>query len=93
MKFHSSKESLDLRHLPNVGEDLNRPLQPKVVGLHIQLLYPLVKRRSEEGSGRGDEVLHYRDSGISIGVNHPKRAAAPFSTPDRSLGAAQRTPQ
>lgn len=93
MKFHSSKESLDLRHLPNVGEDLNWPLQPKVVGLHIQLLDALIKRRLEEGGSRGDEVLCCRDSGISTGVNHPKRATVSFNAPDRSSDAVQRTLQ
>ena len=73
MELHCSEKTLDLRHLPNVREDLNRPLQPEVFGLDIQLLYRLIEQGSKEGSGCGDEILYSRDSGISIGVNHPKR--------------------
>jgi len=84
MYFHTPEESLNLWHLPNVGQNLNRPLQPKVIGLHIHLLCRLVEPGSEKGRGCGHKVLYCSVSGISNGVTHPKRATS-FGVPDRLL--------
>ena len=84
MNFHTPEESVDLWHSPNIGEDLNGPLQPKVVGLDVYLLRRLVKPGSEEGCSCGHKILYCWESGISVGVTHPKRAAS-FGIPDRLL--------
>ena len=91
MDFYTPEESMDLWHLPNVGEDFGGPLQPKVIGLDIHLFCLLVEPSTEEGRGCGHKVLCCLDSGISIGVTHLKGAAS-FGVPDRLLGGGQRMP-
>ena len=91
MDFNAPEESVGLWHLPNIGQDLNRPLQPKVVGLDVNLLCLLVEPGSEEGHGRGHKVLYCEEPGISIGVTHPKRAAS-FYVPDRLLDGERHMP-
>lgn len=73
MEFDGSEETLNIWYLPNFGEDLDGPLQPKVLSLDIQLLISIVGTDLKEGGGCSDEVLYCLDSGISTRVNHPKR--------------------
>jgi len=58
MNFHTLEESVDLWYLPNIGQDLNGPLQPKFVGLDEHLLCCLVEPVSEERRGRSHKVLY-----------------------------------
>ena len=66
MNFHTLEKSVDLWNLPNIGQDLNGPLQPKVVGLDEHLLSRLVELVSEEGGGRSNKALYWGEPGISI---------------------------
>lgn len=86
--FPTPEESVDLWHLPNIGEDLDGPLQPKVVGLDVCLLCRLVELSAEEGRGCGPEISFCWNSGISVGITHPKPAAS-SSVPDRLLGGGR----
>ena len=58
MEFHSLEKTLNLLHLPNIGENLDGPLQPKVVRLDIQLFCRLVEEGPEEGNCCSDEALY-----------------------------------
>ena len=71
MDFHTSEKPVDLWHLPNIGQDLNGPLQPEVVGLDVHLCR-FVEPVPEEGRGCSHEVLYCLEPEISIGVTHPK---------------------
>jgi len=66
MNFHALEKSVDLWNFPNIRQDLNGPIQPKVVGLDEHLLSRLVEPVSEERSGCSNQVLYWREPGISI---------------------------
>ena len=66
MDFHTLEKSVNLWNLPNIGQNLNGPIQPKVVGLDVHLLSCLVEPVSEESHDRSDKVLYWREPGISI---------------------------
>jgi len=48
MDLHTLEKSVNLWDFPNIGQDLNGPIQPKVVGLDEHLLCCLVEPVPEE---------------------------------------------
>ena len=66
MDFHTLEEFVDLWQFPNIRQNLNGPLQPKVVGLDVHLRCILVEPGSKEGPSCGHEVLHWWEPGYQL---------------------------